>query len=86
MDDIQLQLLGQVQDEALEADIRTVEHPRYPAYREAAHCHRAAEIVAQALNEDALEAAAECACLLDPGMRIDQPTILAIARANISWA
>lgn len=87
LDVAQLNLLGLIEEEtyALSPQPSTTEHPRYAAYTLACRGSCAAEIVAQTLNEDAFEGAVECAYILH-GLRIDVPTILAIARANISPA
>ena len=86
LDSAQLDLLAEVEEAAERAGLRTAEHPRYLAYGVAASCHRAAEIVAHALHDDAFAGAVECAYILATGMRIDIPTVLAIARANIPAA
>lgn len=84
LDDDQLDLLEAVEQAAEREHVRTSKHPRYLAYGVAAYCYRAAEIVAQALREDAFAGAVESAYILSTSMRINLPTVLAIARANIA--
>lgn len=80
LDDAQLDLLGVIEEASEKADIRTAEHPRYRDYTAACHCHRAADIVANALHEDPFLGAVECAYTLEAGLRIDMPTVIALAR------
>lgn len=83
LDERQLDLLGLVQDEAERADIEAVEHPRYPAYSAAAHCASAADAVVEALREDAFQGAVQCAWILENNLRVDMPTVIALARVAV---
>lgn len=77
-DERQLGLLGLVEDEKPESGV--TDHPRYPAYCEAATQHAAAAACANAVHEDPLEAAALNLEILHRSIPIDYDTELILAR------
>lgn len=84
LDTKQLALIGRIDEETGgDGDLQVV-HREYPAYLAAFRCFIAGSAVVAALDEDPFEGAVECAYLLITGIRIDPPTVFAIAQRQLS--
>lgn len=80
LDEIHLQMHGQIMEDTEAGRCSWEEHPGRPAYTLAILRHAAVEAVEQMLHEEPLEAAAQTLEILHCSIRTDYETQLALAR------